>query len=66
MALTPSTDPRQASSLAWRTGGDDDGLLSALQPIDFLFEFGDLPLALGQGTRRIRVARRQRRRHLDV
>ena len=39
---------------AGRTGGDDDGLLSALHPVDFLFEFGDPLLALGQGTRRIR------------
>jgi hypothetical protein len=40
--------------LAWRTGGDDNGLLGALQPVDLLFEFGDPLLAFGQGTRRIR------------
>ena len=38
-------DPWRASSLAWRTGGGDNGLLGALQPVDLLFEFGDLLLA---------------------
>jgi hypothetical protein len=42
-------DPWQASSLAWRTSGDDDGLLSALCPVDLLFELGDPLLALGPG-----------------
>jgi hypothetical protein len=32
--LNAQHDPRQASSLAWRTRGNDDGLLSALQPIE--------------------------------
>jgi hypothetical protein len=39
---------------AWRAGGNDNGLLGALQPVDLLFEFGDPLLALDQGTRRIR------------
>jgi hypothetical protein len=54
MALTPSTIHGGDSSLAWRTGRDDNGLLGALEPIDLLFEFGDLLLSPGQGTRRIR------------
>jgi hypothetical protein len=31
-------DPWRATALAWRSGGDDNGLLGALQPIDVLFE----------------------------
>jgi hypothetical protein len=46
--------PRRASSLAWRTRSDDNGLLRALQPINLLFELGDPLLALGQGVRPIR------------
>jgi hypothetical protein len=30
-----------ASALAWRTGGDDDGLLGALQPLDPLIKLSD-------------------------
>ena len=37
-------DPWRASALAWRTGGDDNGLLGALQPLDLLLKLGD-PLA---------------------
>jgi hypothetical protein len=40
--------------LALRTGGDDNGLLGALQPVVLLSEFGDPLLALSQGARRIR------------
>jgi hypothetical protein len=39
-AFTPQHDPCRASALARRTGGDDDGLLGALQPLDLL-EVGD-------------------------
>jgi hypothetical protein len=35
-------------ALAWRTGGDDNRFLGALQPLDLLFEFGDPLLALWQ------------------
>ena len=49
--LDAQHDPWRASSLAWRTRSDDNGLLGALEPIDLLFEFGDPLLALGQGTR---------------
>jgi hypothetical protein len=35
---------------------DDNGLLGAAEPIDLLFELGDLLLSLGQGTWRIRDA----------
>ena len=34
-------DPCRASALAWRTGGDDNGLLGALQPLDLLIKLGD-------------------------
>jgi hypothetical protein len=51
--LNTQHDPWRASSLACRTRGDDDGLLGALHPVDFLFEFGDPLLALGKGTGRI-------------
>jgi hypothetical protein len=34
-------DPCRASVLAWRTGGDDNGLLGALQPLDLLIKLGD-------------------------
>jgi hypothetical protein len=53
-SLHPQHNPWRAAPLAWRTRSDDDGLLSALQPIDLLFEFGDPLLALRQGARRIR------------
>jgi hypothetical protein len=33
--LNTQHDPWRASSLAWRTGGDDDGLLGALQRVRF-------------------------------
>src|SRR5262249_26363813 len=46
-------DPWRASSLAWRTGGDDNGFLGALEPVDLLFEFCYPLLALGQRTRRV-------------
>src|SRR5262245_61852344 len=52
--LNTQNDPRRTARLAWRAGGDDNGLLSALKPVDLTFEFGDLLLSLGQGTRRIR------------
>jgi hypothetical protein len=41
----------RASTLAWRFHTDDNGLLGALEPVDLLFELGDLLLSLGQGTR---------------
>ena len=44
--LNTQHDPCRASSLAWRAGGDDNGLLSALE-LDLIFEFGDLLLAQG-------------------
>jgi hypothetical protein len=52
--LDAQHDPWRAASHAWRAGGDDNGLLAALEAVDLLFEFGDLLLSLGQGTRRIR------------
>jgi hypothetical protein len=36
------------------TGYDDNSLLGTLDPIDLLFELGDLLLSLVQGTRCIR------------
>jgi hypothetical protein len=42
-ALIPSTT---SAGLAWRTGCDDNGLLTALQPLDLLFELG-VPQTLG-------------------
>jgi len=47
--LNTQHDPWQAPSLAWRTSDDDDGLLSALCPVDLLFELSDPMLALGPG-----------------
>jgi hypothetical protein len=44
-------DPCRASALAWRTGGDDDALLGALQPVDLLFKGGDPLLALAASER---------------
>jgi hypothetical protein len=41
-------DPCRASALAWRTGGNDDGLLGPLQPLDLLIKLGDPLLALWQ------------------
>jgi hypothetical protein len=41
--LIPSTT---SAGLAWRTGCDDNGLLTALQPLDLLFELG-VPQTLG-------------------
>jgi hypothetical protein len=52
--LDTQHDPWRASRLAWRTGGNDNGLLGALQPVDLLFELGDPLLALRQGARRVR------------
>jgi hypothetical protein len=52
--LNTQHDPRWASSLAWRACRDDNGLLRALEPVNLTFEFGDLLLSLGPGTRRIR------------
>lgn len=40
--------------MAWRACGDDKAFLDAHQPVDLTFKLGDLLLALGQGTRRIR------------
>jgi hypothetical protein len=40
--------------LAWRAGGDDKAFLDAHQPVYFTFKLDDLPLALGQRTRRVR------------
>jgi hypothetical protein len=34
-------DPCRASALAWRTGGDDNGLAGALQPLDLLIKLSD-------------------------
>jgi hypothetical protein len=34
--------------LTWRTGGDDDGLLGALEPVDLLIKLSDPRLALWQ------------------
>jgi hypothetical protein len=34
-------DPWRASALAWRTGGDDNGLVGALQPLDLLIKLSD-------------------------
>jgi hypothetical protein len=34
-------DPWRATALAWRTGGDDNGVLGALQPLDLLIKLGD-------------------------
>jgi hypothetical protein len=45
-SLHTQHDPWRTSALAWRTGGDDNGLLGALQPVDLTFEFGDLLLSL--------------------
>jgi hypothetical protein len=53
-SLHTQYDPWRTSALAWRTGGNDNGLLGALQPVDLLFELGDPLLALRQGARRIR------------
>jgi hypothetical protein len=33
--------PMPASALAWRTGGGDNGLVGALQPVDLLIKLGD-------------------------
>jgi len=52
--LNTQNDRWQASRLAWRTGGDDKAFLDAHQPVYFTFKLGDLPLALGQRTRRVR------------
>jgi hypothetical protein len=38
-------DPCRAFALACRTGGDHDGRVGALQPLDLLFKLGD-PLLL--------------------
>jgi hypothetical protein len=40
--------------LAWRASGDDKAFLDAHQPVYFTFMISDLPLALGQRTRRVR------------
>jgi hypothetical protein len=52
--LNTQNDRWQASRLAWRACGDDEAFLDAHQPVYFTFKLGDLPLALGQGIRRIR------------
>jgi hypothetical protein len=54
MAFNTQNDRWQASRLAWRAGGDDKAFLDAHQPVYLTFKLGDLPLALGQRTRRIR------------
>ena len=38
--------------LAWRTRSPDNGLLGALETVDYFLQSGDPLLALGQGTRR--------------
>jgi hypothetical protein len=43
-----------ASALASRISSDDDSLLDTLQPLNFLLQFGDPPLALGPGAWRVR------------
>ena len=52
--LNTQHNPWRASRLAWRAGGDDKAFLDAHQPVYFTFELGDLPLVLGQRTRRVR------------
>jgi hypothetical protein len=49
-------DPFRASALAWRTGGDDNGLLGALEPVDLLIKLSDARSLSGSQ----RVAERQR------
>ena len=51
--LNTQHDPGRASSLAWRAGGDDNGLLGALEPINLTFGLGDPLLTLGKGMRPI-------------
>jgi hypothetical protein len=34
-------DPWRATALAWRTGGDGNGLVGALQPLNLLIKLGD-------------------------
>jgi hypothetical protein len=46
-SLHTEHDPWRASAFAWRTGGDDNGLLCALEPVNLTVEFGDLLLSLG-------------------
>jgi hypothetical protein len=41
--LDTQHDPGRASPLAWRTGGDDDSLLGALQPLDLDYRNGLSP-----------------------
>jgi hypothetical protein len=48
------TRPMAASALASRISSDDDSLLDTLQPLNFLLQFGDPPLALGPGAWRVR------------
>jgi hypothetical protein len=40
--LDAQHDPWRASALACRAGRDDNGLFDPLQPVDLLFEFGEL------------------------
>jgi hypothetical protein len=49
-------DPCRASKLARRTGGDDNGLVGALQPLDLLIKLGDARSRSGSQ----RAAERQR------
>jgi hypothetical protein len=53
LLLTPLGCCAPLQRFPWRTGSDDNGLLGALELVDLTFEFGDLLLSLGQGTRRI-------------
>jgi len=60
--LNTQHDPWRASSLAWRTGGDDDGLLGALQAPGLSQDwrgqvYGFSPAYLNAGRRMCRVMR---------
>jgi hypothetical protein len=47
-------------ALAWRSGGDANGLVGALQPLDLLIKLGDPLLALGQLAERLSASVRFR------
>jgi hypothetical protein len=49
VALTPSTTHGGQPRSRGAPGGDDNGLLRALEPVDLLFEFGDALLARARG-----------------
>jgi hypothetical protein len=50
MALTPSTTQGRHQASRGAPVATATASSGALQPIDLLFEFGDLPLSLGQET----------------